>query len=89
MRQFGFRCLLIEATKDDVADGTYRGNASPKSLLASLDAIAMRMNVHVFWRGDHEGAARQLENLVRQFVRGIEADCNALRKAAKDLEDAV
>ena len=74
MRQFGWRALLIEARREEVAAGDYRSAATPQSMLASLDAVAVRAGVHLFWAGGHEEAARQLESLVRQFIRGIHKD---------------
>ena len=72
MRQFEFRALVIEAVEDQVNLAQYRSMISPASVLATLDAIMVRANVHVLWCGNAEGAARKVENLVRQFVRGIE-----------------
>lgn len=78
MRQFGFRALVIEATQDDVELGQYRSGMPPKSVLATLDALAVRTNVHVFWCGNATGAARQVESLVRQFTRGLLKDARRL-----------
>ena len=81
MRQFGFRALLVEGTQDDVVLGNCRSAMTPTSILASLDALAVRCNLHVFWAGSAFGAARQLESLVRQFCRGIEKDAARLQAA--------
>ena len=78
MRAFGFAALVIEAERDEVTLGQYRSQASPQSILASLDALAVRAGVHVYWAGSPEGCARQIESLVRQFVRGIEKQHHAL-----------
>ena len=72
LKQFGFRALVIEATKAQVAAGAYRSTISPASVLSTLDALAVRANLHLFWCEDSEGCARQVESLVRQFARGIE-----------------
>lgn len=72
LRQFEFRALLIEGTRLDVELGHFKSCTAPASVLATLDAISVRANVHCFWCSDPEGAARQLESLVRQFIRGIE-----------------
>ena len=79
LRQFRFKALLIEGTREDIVAGEYQSKASPASVIGSLDAICVRTGVHVFWCRDSEGAARQLESLVRQFARGIEKDWNRLR----------
>ena len=78
LRQFRFRGLLVEGHQQQVATGDYRSKATPESMTASLDALSVRAGIHIFWCGDHDGAARQLEGLVRQFVRGIEKDWKRL-----------
>jgi len=78
MRAFQFRALLIEARREQVELGHYVSSATPQSILATLDALAVRAGLHIFWCDDPEGAARQLEGLVRQFVRGIEKAYRAL-----------
>ena len=82
MRAFGFAALVIEAERRQVSLGQYRSQATPQSILASLDAIAVRAGVHVYWAGSPEGCARQIEGLVRQFVRGFEKQHRALCAAA-------
>lgn len=82
MRQFRFRGLLIEAECSDVSNHSYRSQAAPAAILASLDALCVRAGIHIFWCGDTTGAARQLEGLVRQFIRGIEKDYGRLQPAA-------
>ena len=78
LRRFRFAAILIEATREEVELHSYRGMATPQSILASLDAIEVRTGVHVIWAGSPEGAARRLEGLVRQFVRGVEKDYKRL-----------
>ena len=80
LRQFQFRALLIEAHRFEIESGAFHGGASPASLLASLDAIQVRVGLHINWAGDSIGAAIQLEGLVRQFIRGIEKDYDRLHK---------
>lgn len=83
MRQFRFAALLVEADRRQVIGHEYVSAAKPKAMLASLDALQVRAGVHVIWAGDHDFAARRLEGLVRQFVRGIEKDTQRLKRAAK------
>lgn len=80
MRQFGFRALLIEGRREDVELKRYVSAATPQAILASLDAIAVRAGVHVFWCGDPAGAARQFLSLARQFVRGVIKSYERLEK---------
>lgn len=81
LQQFRFKAILIEATRKQIRIGDYRSNAMPQSILASLDAIAVRANIHIFYCDDATDAARQLEALVRQFCRGIIKNYEILGKA--------
>jgi len=74
MRQFRFAALVIEADRTDIEQHVYRSAATPESVFQSLTAIMVRCGIHVVFCGDAEGAARMVESLVRQFVRGIERD---------------
>ncbi len=82
LRQFQFRALLIEATESEVSGRQYRSAVPPASILGTLAALQVRTCLHVIWGGDATGAARYLERLVRQFVRGIEKDHRRLNTTA-------
>lgn len=86
LRAFGFAAILIEASRIDVETGAYISSATPQSVLASLDAISVRANVHVYWCGDADGAAAQFLSLAKQFTRGIAKDYRRL--TAAPAEDA-
>jgi ERCC4-type nuclease len=81
LRRFQFAVIVVEAVEAEVSRQEYRSLATPQSILASLAAIQVRYGIHIVWAGDHDGAARTVETLVRQFVRGIEKDHKALRAA--------
>jgi len=74
MRGFRFRGLVIEAVEDQVHLHQYRSLISPSAILSTLDALAVRAGLHVFWCGDPAGAARKVESLARMFCRGIQKD---------------
>jgi ERCC4-type nuclease len=74
MRGFRFRGLVIEAVQDQVELAQYRSLISPAAILSTLDALAVRAGIHVFWCGDSSGAARKVESLARMFCRGVEKD---------------
>jgi ERCC4-type nuclease len=78
LREFRFRCLLIEAVRGEVEMGQYRSAATPASILGSLAALQVRAGLHVIWAGSPEGAACELERLVRCFVHGVEKDYRRL-----------
>lgn len=88
MRQFSFRALIIEALRSDVQAARYRSDAAPASILATLDALSVRCNLHVFWCADAEGAALCLESLVKHFCTGIQKQYNLLtvREGSKNDE---
>lgn len=78
MRQFRFRALVIEATEAQMDQHDYRSLIEPASVFGTLDALAVRTNLHVFWCGDPEGTARKVEQLIWFFARGIEKDWKLL-----------
>ena len=78
LRRFKFAAIVVESDREDVVNSAYRSRMSPQSVLSSLNAIIVRSGVHLIWAGDPESAAREVENLVRQFVRGIEKQFKAV-----------
>lgn len=79
LKQFGFAAIVIEGCPTEIERHEYRSKASPESILASLDAIMVRHGIHIIWARDHDGAARMVERLARQFLRGIEKQARLLR----------
>lgn len=79
LRQFRFAALVIESTIDQVALGQYRSTIAPASVLSSLDCLAVRCGIHIFWSGDPAGAADRVASLARMFLRGIEKDAAKLK----------
>lgn len=79
MRAFRFRALVIETTRAQIEAGDYRSLITPASVLGTLDALAVRAGLHIFFCGDAYGAARQVESLVEKFARGIKKDWNILK----------
>ena len=78
MRGFRFRALVIEGTQDMIELKQYRSLIVPSAVLSTLDALAVRAGLHVFWCGDPAGAARKVESLAAMFARGIEKDFRRL-----------
>lgn len=83
LRQFRFRALLIEGAECEVQLGQYRSMANPTSVMSTLDAYAVRCNLHIIWGQDRQRAAEKLENLVRMFVRGVAKDYKRALDAQK------
>lgn len=71
MLRFDCRALLIEADRFDVESGAYVSQTTPQSILGRVDAICASAGVDVFWCGDPERAARQLESLVRRWADAL------------------
>jgi DNA excision repair protein ERCC-4 len=84
MRAYRFAALVIEAEQVEVEIHQYQSATKPQSVLQSLAAIQTRANVHVIWCGNPDGAARCVERLVRQFVRGVEKDYKRLARAERE-----
>jgi ERCC4-type nuclease len=78
MSRCQFAAILIEAERATVEIGAFRSDVCPSSILSSLDAVMVRFGIHVLWGGDHAGAARRFENLVKMYIRGHEKDANVL-----------
>jgi ERCC4-type nuclease len=78
LRQFRFRALVIEALPGEVEFHQYRSTVSPASIFGSLRALEVRHGIHVLWCKDADGAAHEVEGLVRVFIRGIEKDFRSL-----------
>lgn len=74
LRRFTFSAILIESERIVIESEAYRSRTTPQSILGTLDAIMVRANVHIVWGGSHAESATRLEQIVRQFVRGVEKD---------------
>jgi ERCC4-type nuclease len=85
LRQFRFHALVIEALEAEISFHHYRSDATPQSILQTLAALQVRAGLHVLWCADPERAARCVERLVRQFVRGIEKDYRLIGQASDGL----
>ncbi len=83
MRAFRFAALVIESTPREVEKEEYRSQIRAASIFGTLDALAVRTGLHIFWCGNAYGAARQVEALCRQFVRGVEKDYLSLGGKAR------
>jgi ERCC4-type nuclease len=73
-----FAAIFIEAERATVESGAFRGAVSPKAILSSLDAISIRLGVHVVWCGSHAEAGRRFEGMARLFIHGVEKDARTL-----------
>ena len=82
LRGFRFHGLVVEALEAEISFHHYRSNATPQSILQTLAALQVRCGLHILWCGDAERAARCVERLVRQFIRGIEKDYERIGQAA-------
>lgn len=85
LREFRFAAIVIEAYESEILRWDYESKATPQSILQSLAAIQVRAGVHVIWAMDRPGAVTALEQLVRQFCRGVEKDYRRLLKACETM----
>ena len=86
MRRYTFAAVVIEAIPGEIEMGEYQSAAKPQSILQSLAAIQVRMGVHIIWAGSHDGAARAIERLARQYLRGINKTAMRLNIQAQTTE---
>ncbi len=57
LRGFRFRRLLVVGARADIERGNYRSKASPKSILASLNAFEVRYDIPVVFASERDAAA--------------------------------
>lgn len=81
MRQFRFRCLILECTQGDLESGLYRSAASPEAMVQSVASLQVRCNLHIIWSGTPEQAVKDFLRLVHQFCRGVAKDADRLKMA--------
>ncbi|MCG3198532.1 MAG: ERCC4 domain-containing protein [Candidatus Omnitrophica bacterium] len=74
MRRFRFAAVLVEGLPSDVWEKRYRSDATPQSVMASVDCLMVRCGIHMIWSLAELSAARQFERLVRAFVGGVIRD---------------
>lgn len=89
LRQFEFRAIGVEAFREQIECKDYASQMTPQSILASVDAIEVRANIHMIWAGDAGGLAARIESLARQFVRGIERQYKLLNAMEGESADVV
>ena len=56
LRGFRFKRLLIIGLRSDIVAGNYRSKASPKSILASLNAFEVRYDIPVVFASEEKAA---------------------------------
>lgn len=70
MRDYRFRCLVVEASYSQVTIGAYRSNIGPLSVLGTLVKVAQDIGVPVWFAEDAAGAAQLVERmLIREHRR--------------------
>lgn len=61
LRDYPHKCLIVEASADDVWAGAYRSEATPKSVMATTLAMHVDFGIGVIWAGDRQQAAWSAE----------------------------
>lgn len=78
LRGFRFKRLVVVGCRAEVEQHRYRGNVSPKAILASLSAWEIRFDVPVVWAGTPEEAGQLVESWIWWTAREIVKESAAL-----------
>lgn len=69
MRSFEYAGLVVESSMQTIANGNWRSEIKPASVMGSLQAFSAKYGVHVFLADNRELAARTVEGLLFHFLR--------------------
>jgi ERCC4-type nuclease len=70
---FEFKCIIVEASIEDVARRNYRANVHPAAVVGSVLAFHIDHGVPTIWAGTPGVAARIAERMMRRFVEKCSA----------------
>jgi ERCC4-type nuclease len=68
LQAYAFKCMIVEASLDDVAQRRYRANVVPAAVVGSVVAFHVDFGVPAIWGGTPAAAARIAERMMRRFV---------------------
>lgn len=71
-RALDYFALVIEASLSDLANGRYRSQAGPKSMVQSLLAFSVRYRLPIFFAENREYGQRVTESLLCKYARELE-----------------
>jgi len=71
-RGLDYFALVIESDMISLANGDYRSDMKPKSVLQSLMAFSVRYRLPIFFCPDREYASRVIESLLTKYVGELE-----------------
>ncbi len=69
MQAFEYAGLCIEASMQTIANGNWRSEIKPASVMGSLQALSAKYGIHVFFADNRDLAARTIEGLLFHFLR--------------------
>lgn len=61
LKEYPYKCLIVEGAADHVWCGTYRSHATPRSVMATTLAMHVDFGIGVIWAGDRQQAAWSCE----------------------------
>ena len=79
-RGLDYFALVIENDLTTLANGNYRSDMNPKSVIQSLMAFSVRYNLPVFFCPDRKFASRITESLLTKYTEEIEKRFDAMIK---------
>ncbi|UJS16906.1 MAG: hypothetical protein L3J17_13460 [Candidatus Jettenia sp.] len=69
MQAFEYAGVVIEASMQTIANGNWRSEIHPASVMGSLQALSSKYGIHIFFADNRELAAKTVEGLLFQFLR--------------------
>ena len=82
LRGFHFRRLLVVGAREDIEQGLYRSNITPKAVLATLSAFEVRHGIPVVFLPAPAPAGRQIESWAYWCAREIVVQANTLLRGS-------
>jgi len=79
-RGLDYFALVIEADLEKLANGDYRSEMNPKSVMQFLIAFSVRYRLPIFFCPDRKYAARIIESLLSKYIEGQHKKLDTLGK---------
>ena len=76
MRDYRFKCIVVEATVREVMEGQYFSRTNPNSILGSVVSLCIRHNVQVHFAGDRQMAQVFSERWLKKAAQYSEESTN-------------
>jgi ERCC4-type nuclease len=82
LRSYRFKRLLVIGSEDDLQNGHYRSQITPRSVLATLRTFEVRYELPIVYRADPLAAACLVEDWIWRFAREMTKNILAVIRGA-------